>query len=190
MNKVMIRIEYFYKKSPFSLRFCTNFVRNKRILFSWHVIAAHFLYFFKQRVACEISRFKRFTSITMMNEIKWKLSDVKKMIKGTITMCLFWKIHAESYKLYLFFLTAIKLEEAKVQKSIKEAAKKGDRDVCTILAKEIIQSRRAVNKIYAAKAQLNSVDMQMKTQLCKCYKILFPIKRFCRFAFCKTIFPC
>ena len=75
---------------------------------------------------------------------------------------------------YLFFVIAIKLEEAKVQKSIKEAAKKGDRDVCTILAKEIIQSRRAVNKIYAAKAQLNSVDMQMKTQLCKWYKLLFP----------------
>ena len=76
---------------------------------------------------------------------------------------------------YLFFLIAIKLEEAKVQKSIKEAAKKGDRDVCTILAKEIIQSRTAVNKIYAAKAQLNSVDMQMKTQLCKWYKLLFPM---------------
>jgi len=62
-------------------------------------------------------------------------------------------------------IRTIKLEEAKVQKSIKDAAKKGQKDVCTILAKEIIQSRKAVNKIYSAKAQLNSVDMQMKNQL-------------------------
>lgn len=72
---------------------------------------------------------------------------------------------------YIYFcltqnvILAIKLEEAKVQKSIKDAAKKGQKDVCTILAKEIIQSRKAVNKIYSAKAQLNSVDMQMKNQL-------------------------
>lgn len=62
-------------------------------------------------------------------------------------------------------IRTIKLEEAKVQRSIKEAAKKGDKDVCFILAKEIIQSRKAVNKMHAAKAQLNSVDMQMKNQL-------------------------
>jgi len=62
-------------------------------------------------------------------------------------------------------IRTIKLEEAKVQKSIKDAAKKGQKDVFTILAKEIIQSRKAVNKIYSAKAQLNSVDMQMKNQL-------------------------
>ena len=64
-------------------------------------------------------------------------------------------------------MLAIKTEEAKVQRSIKDAAKKGDKDVCMILAKEIIQSRKAVNKIYSAKAHLNSVDMQMKNQLGK-----------------------
>lgn len=62
-------------------------------------------------------------------------------------------------------IRTIKTEEAKVQRSIKDAAKKGDKDVCMILAKEIIQSRKAVNKIYSAKAHLNSVDMQMKNQL-------------------------
>lgn len=60
---------------------------------------------------------------------------------------------------------AIKMEEAKVQKSLKDAAKKGQKDVCTILAKEIIQSRRAVNKLHASKAQLNSVELGMKNQL-------------------------
>ena len=38
-------------------------------------------------------------------------------------------------------LRTIKTEEAKVQKSIKDAAKKNQKEVCYILAKEIIQSR-------------------------------------------------
>ena len=57
------------------------------------------------------------------------------------------------------------MEEAKVQKSLKDAAKKGEKDVCKILAKEIIRSRKAVNKLYASKAQLNSVELGMKNQL-------------------------
>ena len=61
----------------------------------------------------------------------------------------------------------------KIQKSIKDAAKKGDKDVCYILAKELVQSRKATNKIYSAKAQLNSVDMQMKNQLGKMNKLMF-----------------
>ncbi|KXJ23111.1 charged multivesicular body protein 3 [Exaiptasia diaphana] len=62
-------------------------------------------------------------------------------------------------------IRAIKNEEMKVQRSIKDAAKKGDKDVCRILAKELINSRKAVSKMYASKAQLNSVEMSMKTQL-------------------------
>merc|ERR1712055_43989 len=41
----------------------------------------------------------------------------------------------------------------------------GDKDVCKILAREVVSSRKAVNKIYAAKANLNSVQLQMKGQL-------------------------
>ncbi|XP_031555838.1 charged multivesicular body protein 3-like [Actinia tenebrosa] len=62
-------------------------------------------------------------------------------------------------------IRAIQNEEAKVKRSIKDAAKKGDKDVCRILAKEIINSRKAINKMYASKAQLNSVEMSMKNQL-------------------------
>nr|XP_061798817.1 charged multivesicular body protein 3-like isoform X2 [Nerophis lumbriciformis] len=40
----------------------------------------------------------------------------------------------------------IQREEEKVKRSIKDAAKKGQRDVCVILAKEMIQSKRAVMK--------------------------------------------
>lgn len=59
----------------------------------------------------------------------------------------------------------IQREEEKVKRSLKEAAKKGDKDVCTILAKEIVRSKKATNRIYASKAQINSVIMSMKHQL-------------------------
>ncbi|RVE57215.1 hypothetical protein OJAV_G00214130 [Oryzias javanicus] len=59
----------------------------------------------------------------------------------------------------------IQREEEKVKRSIKDAAKKGQKDVCVILAKEMIQSKRAVSKLYASKAQMNSVLLSMKNQL-------------------------
>merc|ERR1719394_2433324 len=62
-------------------------------------------------------------------------------------------------------VNAIRREEQKVTRSLKEAAKKGDKDVCEILAKEVVNSRKAVNRIYSAKANLNSVQLQMKEQL-------------------------
>ena len=62
-------------------------------------------------------------------------------------------------------INGIRREEAKVTKSLKDAAKKGDKDVCLVLAKEVVHSRKAVNKLYCAKANINSVQMQMKGQL-------------------------
>nr|XP_054765837.1 charged multivesicular body protein 3-like [Lytechinus pictus] len=62
-------------------------------------------------------------------------------------------------------IRTISTAEAKVQRSIKEAAKKNQLDVCKILAKELIQSKKAKNRVYTSKAHLNSVDMQMKNQL-------------------------
>jgi len=71
------------------------------------------------------------------------------------------------------FFPAIQREEEKASRSLKDAAKNGHKDVCTILAKEIIRSRKAVNKIYASKAQLNSVEMSMKNQLGELISSLF-----------------
>lgn len=59
----------------------------------------------------------------------------------------------------------IQREQEKVKRSIKDAAKKGQKDVCVILAKEMIQSKRAITKLYASKAQMNSVLLSMKNQL-------------------------
>ncbi|CAL8105859.1 unnamed protein product [Orchesella dallaii] len=55
--------------------------------------------------------------------------------------------------------------EAKIKSSIKEAAKKGDQDLCRIYGKELVGSRRAVGKIYVAKAHLNTIRLNMQEQL-------------------------
>lgn len=66
---------------------------------------------------------------------------------------------------FLTFVSDIQREEDKVKRSIKDAAKKGQKDVCVVLAKEMIQSKRAVTKLYASKAHMNSVSLGMKNQL-------------------------
>nr|CAG4643531.1 EOG090X0EF4 [Ilyocryptus agilis] len=62
-------------------------------------------------------------------------------------------------------IRGIQREEEKVKRSLKEAAKKGDKDVCLVLAKEILHARKAISKIYTSKAHINSISMQMKNQL-------------------------
>lgn len=74
------------------------------------------------------------------------------------------KLRKEGYNLDRQ-IRSIQREEEKVKRSLKEAAKKGDRETCTILAKEILRARKAENKIYTSKAHINSVMLQMKNQL-------------------------
>lgn len=74
------------------------------------------------------------------------------------------KIRKEGYQLDRQ-IRSIRIEEEKVKRSLKQAASKGDKESCTILAKEIVHSRKAVNRICTTKAHLNSVQLQMKTQL-------------------------
>ncbi|XP_069140626.1 charged multivesicular body protein 3-like [Argopecten irradians] len=61
-------------------------------------------------------------------------------------------------------IRTIQKEETKVTREIKALAKKGDKDAIKILAKEVVRSRKAVNRLYASKAQINSVSMQLKNQ--------------------------
>ncbi|CAK9794854.1 Charged multivesicular body protein 3 [Anthophora plagiata] len=74
------------------------------------------------------------------------------------------KLRKESYQLDRQ-VRAIQREEEKIKRSLKDAAKKGDKDVCKILAKEIIRARKACNKICVTKTHMNSVSLQMKNQL-------------------------
>ncbi|XP_005093210.1 charged multivesicular body protein 3 [Aplysia californica] len=62
-------------------------------------------------------------------------------------------------------IRGIQREEEKTKRLLKESAKKGEKDACRILAKEIIKADKQVNKLYASKAHLNSVQMGMKHQL-------------------------
>ncbi|GAB6032156.1 Charged multivesicular body protein 3 [Chamberlinius hualienensis] len=62
-------------------------------------------------------------------------------------------------------IRSIMREEAKAKSSLKEIAKKGDKEACVIVAKEIIQARKAISRIYVSKAQINSIIMTMRNQL-------------------------
>lgn len=62
-------------------------------------------------------------------------------------------------------IRAIQREEEKVKRSLKDAAKRGDTDVCKILAKEVVRARKSVSRIHTSKAQINSVQMSMNHQL-------------------------
>jgi charged multivesicular body protein 3 len=59
----------------------------------------------------------------------------------------------------------IEREEQKTILSLKQAAKKNDKDVCKVLAKSLVQARKSKSRIYASKAHMNSIVLQMKTQL-------------------------
>lgn len=86
--------------------------------------------------------------------------------KNPADLCKEWngKLRKEGYALDRQ-IRQIKREEDKIKKSLKEAAKKNDKQVCTILAKEVVRSRKAVNRIYASKATLSSVQLQMAQQM-------------------------
>ncbi|KAJ0967113.1 hypothetical protein J5N97_024030 [Dioscorea zingiberensis] len=55
----------------------------------------------------------------------------------------------------------VEREEKTVQKAIKDAAKRNDMGSAKTLAKEIVRSRRAVNRLHENKAQLNSISMHL-----------------------------
>merc|ERR1712226_119420 len=59
----------------------------------------------------------------------------------------------------------IEREEAKVKAEIKKCAKKGDTDSCKILARSVVDSKKAINKLQVANANMNSIVMQMREQL-------------------------
>ncbi|KAF2073708.1 hypothetical protein CYY_004996 [Polysphondylium violaceum] len=62
-------------------------------------------------------------------------------------------------------LRAIDLQEKKTIRMIKERVKAGDKTSAKTLAKEIVNSRRAKERIYVAKATMNSVSMQLQSNL-------------------------
>ena len=51
----------------------------------------------------------------------------------------------------------IERQQDKTKVMLKQNAKKGDKAACRILAKEIVNSKKAISRMYQSKAQLNSV---------------------------------
>mmetsp|Transcript_50253 Transcript_50253/g.57819 ORF Transcript_50253/g.57819 Transcript_50253/m.57819 type:complete len:227 (-) Transcript_50253:43-723(-) len=58
----------------------------------------------------------------------------------------------------------ITVAEKKCMMSAKQAAKKDDNVAVRMLSREILHSRKAVKRLYTAKAQMNSVAMQLQQQ--------------------------
>ncbi|KAG8344782.1 putative SNF7-like protein [Trypanosoma vivax] len=59
----------------------------------------------------------------------------------------------------------IQREELKVKQAAKQAASKNDVVSVRMLAKEMLNSRKVVRRLYTARTQLNSVSMQLQQQL-------------------------
>ncbi|GAB2286882.1 hypothetical protein Dimus_021271 [Dionaea muscipula] len=55
----------------------------------------------------------------------------------------------------------IQREEKSVQKAIRDAAKRNDMGSAKSLAKEIVRSRKTVNRLHENRAQLNSISMHL-----------------------------
>ncbi|TPX49198.1 hypothetical protein SeMB42_g01319 [Synchytrium endobioticum] len=62
-------------------------------------------------------------------------------------------------------IRSIDSEEAKVKRDIKAAAKRGDKTSCMTLAKEVVNARKAKERMYTSKAQMNSIIMQLQQQV-------------------------
>lgn len=58
------------------------------------------------------------------------------------------------------------MQENKIKTTIKARAKAGDTASAKILAKELVQSRKAKERLYTSKAQLHSVELQLTEQAC------------------------
>jgi charged multivesicular body protein 3 len=58
----------------------------------------------------------------------------------------------------------IKIEEAKTLKEAKKAAKQNNIDCVRILAKEIVNTKKAIKRLYIAKTHINSIILQIKIQ--------------------------
>ena len=62
-------------------------------------------------------------------------------------------------------IRGIQREEDKVKKELKAAAKRGDRDVCLVFAKEIVNARKAITRLTTSKAHINSIMLNMNHQI-------------------------
>ncbi|KAJ6739611.1 VACUOLAR PROTEIN SORTING-ASSOCIATED PROTEIN 24-like protein 1-LIKE ISOFORM X1 [Salix koriyanagi] len=82
----------------------------------------------------------------------------------------------------LFSSSIFLREEKTVQKAIRDAAKRNDMVSAKALAKEIVTSRRTVNRLYENKAQMNSISMHLGESV---GMIIHYLLLFCYLVLCK-----
>ncbi|GAB0091941.1 charged multivesicular body protein 2b [Sergentomyia squamirostris] len=56
----------------------------------------------------------------------------------------------------------LEMEEKKLEMEIKKNAQAGNKDACTLLAKQLVQLRKQKNRTYAANSKISSVGFQNK----------------------------
>ena len=66
-------------------------------------------------------------------------------------------------------ISNIKRAEQKSLAECKTLAKKGRLNAVKILAKEVASTRKTIERMYMAKAQLNSVSTSLQTSMCKLF---------------------
>ena len=64
-------------------------------------------------------------------------------------------------------IAKLQKEEQKAIKECKKLAKSGHTNAVKILARQVVQTRKSVERMHLARAQLNSVSMQLQTAVCK-----------------------
>lgn len=58
---------------------------------------------------------------------------------------------------------ALEREEKKLEMEIKKMAEAGNKEGCTILAKQLVQLRKQKNRVYAANSKISSIGVQNKS---------------------------
>jgi charged multivesicular body protein 3 len=64
-------------------------------------------------------------------------------------------------------ILAIKRQEDRAKKECQKLAKQNQLSSAKILAKEIVRTRKTIERMYVSKAQLNSVANNLQTSMCK-----------------------
>lgn len=62
-------------------------------------------------------------------------------------------------------LLAIEREQNKIKREIQLLARKGEVENAKVLTRELVRSRKHVEKMHVMKAQINSVSMQLQQNL-------------------------
>lgn len=81
----------------------------------------------------------------------------------------------------LLYFIEIEREELKIKAELKKSAKKGETKACKILAKSILKSRHACERLLVAQTQINSICLNLKTQVGNCF--------FCSCCCCSSFSP-